>query len=65
MVTKHDLTMNQRRNACKVMEFPPCIQTGDGAAFDMQLSNKVSYTIFNAFWVSLPYLVTHIVIPGL
>jgi RIO kinase 3 len=41
VVTKHDVTMNQRRNACKVMDFPPCIETGDGASFDMQLSNKV------------------------
>ena len=43
VVTKHDVTMSGRRNACKVMEdFPPCIHTGDGASFDMQLSNKVS-----------------------
>lgn len=42
LVTKHDVTMNQRRNACRVMEsLPPCIQTGDAASFDMQLSNKV------------------------
>lgn len=42
LVTKHDGTMCGRRNACKVMEnFPPCIHTGDGASFDMQLSNKV------------------------
>lgn len=40
--TKHDVTMSGRRNACKVMEnFPPCIHTGDGASFDMKLSNKV------------------------
>jgi hypothetical protein len=43
LVTKHDVTMSGRRNACRVMEsFPPCIHTGDGASFDMQLSNKVS-----------------------
>jgi RIO kinase 3 len=42
LVTKHDVTMSGRRNACKVMEsLPPCIQTGDTASFDMQLSNKV------------------------
>ncbi|XP_069699762.1 serine/threonine-protein kinase RIO3 [Periplaneta americana] len=41
MVTKHDMTMNGRRNACRVMEFPPEFQTGDGGGFDMQLSNKV------------------------
>jgi len=41
MVTKHDMTMSGRRNACRVMEFPPEFQTGDGGGFDMQLSNKV------------------------
>lgn len=41
MVTKHDMTMNGRRNACRVMEFPPGFQTGDGGGFDMQLPNKV------------------------
>lgn len=41
-MTKHDVTMNGRRNACKVMEsFPPCITTGDTGAFDLQLSNKI------------------------
>jgi RIO kinase 3 len=41
LVTKHDMTMSGRRNACRVMEFPPEFQTGDGGGFDMQLSNKV------------------------
>lgn len=41
LVTKHDVTMSGRRNACRVMEFPPEFQTGDGGGFDMQLSNKV------------------------
>lgn len=41
VVTKHDMTMSGRRNACRVMEFPPEFQTGDGGGFDMQLSNKV------------------------
>lgn len=41
MVTKHDMAMSGRRNACRVMEFPPEFQTGDGGGFDMQLSNKV------------------------
>lgn len=46
LVTKHDVTMCGRRNACKVMEnFPPCIHTGDGASFDMQLSNQVYNTL--------------------
>lgn len=42
VVTKHDITMAGRRNACRVMEFPPEFHTGDGGGFDMQLSNKVS-----------------------
>ncbi|XP_021960139.1 serine/threonine-protein kinase RIO3 [Folsomia candida] len=42
LVTKHDVTMNGRRNACRVMEsMPPHIHTGDAGSFDMQLSNKV------------------------
>ncbi|XP_066993817.1 serine/threonine-protein kinase RIO3 [Anabrus simplex] len=41
MVTKHDIAMSGRRNACRVMEFPPEFHTGDGGGFDMQLSNKV------------------------
>lgn len=41
IVTKHDITMANRRNACRVMEFPPEFQTGDGGGFDMKLSNQV------------------------
>lgn len=41
MVTKHDFTLTGRRNASRVMDFPPEFQTGDGAAFDMQLPNRV------------------------
>jgi len=41
MITKHDITLSSRRNACKFMSFPPEFQTGDGAGFDLQLSNKV------------------------
>lgn len=41
MVTKHDVINNARRNACKMMSFPPDFQTGDGAGFDLKLSNKV------------------------
>lgn len=48
LVTKHDVTMNGRRNACRVMEsMPPHIHTGDAGSFDMQLSNKVSGDYFN------------------
>lgn len=41
MVTKHDSTLSGRKNACKFMSLPPHIHTGDGAGFDLQLSNKV------------------------
>lgn len=41
IVTKHDVINNARRNACKMMSFPPEFQTGDGAGFDLKLSNKV------------------------
>ncbi|GIY90891.1 hypothetical protein CDAR_491081 [Caerostris darwini] len=39
--TKHDLTICGRRNVGKLMEFPPCISTGDGGMFDMKLPNNV------------------------
>ncbi|XP_064480995.1 serine/threonine-protein kinase RIO3-like [Ornithodoros turicata] len=39
--TKHDATVCGRRNACRVMELPPGISTGDGGGFDMRLSNNV------------------------
>lgn len=41
MVTKHDSVINGRRNAGKVMAFPPEFCTGDGAGFDMKLPNSV------------------------
>ncbi|XP_053695038.1 serine/threonine-protein kinase RIO3 [Sabethes cyaneus] len=41
MVTKHNQDIVGRKNACKVMSFPPEFSTGDGAGFDMKLSNKV------------------------
>uniref|UniRef100_A0A1L8DLT7 Serine/threonine-protein kinase RIO3 n=1 Tax=Nyssomyia neivai TaxID=330878 RepID=A0A1L8DLT7_9DIPT len=40
-VTKHNARMCGTRNACRVMSFPPEFPTGDGAGFDMQLSNEV------------------------
>lgn len=43
MVTKHNHDITGRKNACKVMSFPPEFSTGDGAGFDMKLSN----TVFN------------------
>lgn len=44
IVTKHDSVINGRRNACRVMAFPPEFCTGDGAGFDMKLPN----TVFNS-----------------
>lgn len=41
MVSKHDVVMSGRKNACKLMSFPPTFQTGDGEDFDLKLSNKV------------------------
>ncbi|XP_057666806.1 serine/threonine-protein kinase RIO3-like [Diorhabda carinulata] len=41
MVTKHDGVMSGRKNACKLLSFPPEFQTGDGENFDLKLSNKV------------------------
>lgn len=41
MISKHDSTMSGRRNACRVMAFPPEFRTGDGAGFDMKLPNSV------------------------
>ncbi|XP_050299178.1 serine/threonine-protein kinase RIO3 [Anthonomus grandis grandis] len=41
MVTKHDLDNSGRKNACKLLSFPPEFQTGDGENFDLKLSNKV------------------------
>ncbi|KAF5292229.1 hypothetical protein FQA39_LY14044 [Lamprigera yunnana] len=41
IITKHDITLNSCKNACKFMSFPPEFPTGDGAGFDLQLSNKV------------------------
>ncbi|XP_058808434.1 serine/threonine-protein kinase RIO3-like isoform X2 [Phymastichus coffea] len=41
ILTKHDVLMNSRINACRVLEFPPGIQTGDTGGFDVKLNNKV------------------------
>lgn len=41
MITKHDHDMCGKKNACKMLSFPPEFQTGDGEGFDMKLSNKV------------------------
>lgn len=39
--TKHDPTVCSRRNAGKLMKFPPGILTGDGGMFDMKIPNNV------------------------
>lgn len=41
LVTKHDSHIAGRKNACKVMDLPPSICTGDGGSFDMELNNGV------------------------
>lgn len=41
VITKHDLVNSARKNACKLLSFPPEFQTGDGEDFDLKLSNKV------------------------
>lgn len=41
MISKHDLPLTQRHNACRVMYFPPDFPTGDSHGFDMRLPNKV------------------------
>lgn len=45
MITKHDKTLTGRRNAEKVMNFPPGFNTGDGGGFDMQIPNKVRWLL--------------------
>ena len=41
IITKHDQVTSQRSNGKRLMEFPPGIETGDGAGMDMQISNAV------------------------
>uniref|UniRef100_A0A1A9WUJ8 Serine/threonine-protein kinase RIO3 n=1 Tax=Glossina brevipalpis TaxID=37001 RepID=A0A1A9WUJ8_9MUSC len=41
MITKHDADLCGVRNACRMMSFPLEMATGDGAGFDMKLSNSV------------------------
>ncbi|XP_014214257.1 serine/threonine-protein kinase RIO3 [Copidosoma floridanum] len=45
IVTKHDILMSSRLNACRVLEFPPGIQTGDTGGFDMKINNNVFNTL--------------------
>lgn len=46
MITKHDADLCGVRNACRMMSFPLEFATGDGAGFDMKLSNRVSFTFY-------------------
>lgn len=46
IVTKHDLAISGRKNAERIMNLPPGINTGDGGGFDMHLSNKVCFCFF-------------------
>lgn len=39
--TKHDAVICGRKNASRIMEFPPEFVSGDGEGMDMQLPNKV------------------------
>lgn len=41
IVTKHDMLRSSRLNACRVLQFPPGISTGDTGGFDVKLDNKV------------------------
>ena len=45
IVTKHDMLMTSRINACRVLQFPPGIHTGDTGGFDVKLNNKVFNTL--------------------
>ncbi|XP_012532222.1 serine/threonine-protein kinase RIO3 [Monomorium pharaonis] len=45
IVTKHDMLMSSRINACRVLQFPPGIDTGDTGGFDVKLNNKVYNTL--------------------
>lgn len=41
ITTKHDKVLCGRKNAERLMEFPPEFESGDGEGMDMQLPNKV------------------------
>lgn len=46
MISKHDLLLNYRHNASKVINlFPPEFETGDSHGIDMKLSNQVYNTL--------------------
>ncbi|XP_076082709.1 serine/threonine-protein kinase RIO3-like isoform X1 [Mytilus galloprovincialis] len=41
VVTKHDKVICGRKNASKLMDFPPEFHSGDGESMDMQLNNRI------------------------
>lgn len=41
IVTKHDEKIVGRKNAQRIMNLPPGVNTGDGGGFDMEISNNV------------------------
>jgi hypothetical protein len=45
MISKHDLALCGKRNASRVMNFPPEFETGDGHGIKMSLSNAVFNTL--------------------
>jgi RIO kinase 3 len=45
MISKHDIALSGKRNASKVMNFPPEFETGDGHGINMSLSNSVFNTL--------------------
>jgi RIO kinase 3 len=47
MISKHDLHLTGKRNASRIMKFPPEFETGDSHTINMSLSNNV----FNALKV--------------
>lgn len=48
IVTKHDLNISGRKNAERIMNLPPGINTGDGGGFDMHLPNKVFNKLYRS-----------------
>ncbi|XP_071142931.1 serine/threonine-protein kinase RIO3-like isoform X2 [Mytilus edulis] len=41
IITKHDKVICGRKNASKLMDFPPEFHSGDGESMDMQLDNRI------------------------
>ncbi|XP_045477622.1 serine/threonine-protein kinase RIO3 isoform X2 [Harmonia axyridis] len=54
-ITKHDPTICGRKNACRLLSFPPEFQIGDGENIDMLINNKV----FNGLKLFMQYSQNH------